>query len=45
MEDNHDTTTFLAEHPRLIGVLFAIALFLTQVSGTVAGHSATVIGP
>ncbi|WP_255359111.1 hypothetical protein [Haladaptatus sp. R4] len=38
---NRDLTTYLAENPRMIGVLFTIVLLLTQagsVAGAWAGH-------
>ena len=46
MEYNHELKAFLAEHPRMMGVLFTLMLLLTQI-GTVAAHQAggTVVGP
>lgn len=44
-EVNSDIETFVAEHPRMMGVLFALVLLLSQI-GTVAAESgATTIGP
>lgn len=44
MEVNHDVKAFLAEHPRMMGVLFTLLLLLTQL-GTVAGASgSTTVG-
>lgn len=38
-----DLTTYLAERPRMIGVLFAMLLLLTQAGNTVA--STYAVGP
>ncbi|WP_267639826.1 DUF7503 family protein [Haloarchaeobius amylolyticus] len=40
-EDNDTLANYLAEHPRMIGVLFMIGLLLMQASPVVAGNSAT----
>ncbi|WP_439026666.1 DUF7503 family protein [Haloarchaeobius sp. DT45] len=41
MEADNDTlATYLAEHPRMIGVLFMIGLLLMQASTVAASNSA-----
>lgn len=35
----------LAQHPRLIGMLVAAALALSQVGGTLASNGGTIGGP
>jgi hypothetical protein len=44
MADN-DIASFLAEHPRMIGVLFTMMLLLTQAGNVAAGGGHTLIGP
>jgi hypothetical protein len=36
---------YLAEHPRMIGVLFTMMLLLTQAGNVAAGSGITVSGP
>lgn len=36
---------YLANHPRMTGVLFTMLLLLTQAGNAVAGNHATVAGP
>ena len=36
---------YLAEHPRMIGVLFTMMLLLTQAGSVAAGNNITTIGP
>lgn len=36
--------SYLAEHPKMMGVLFTMLLFLSQ-AGSVAGHATRVAGP
>lgn len=45
-ENSSDSTTksFLAEHPRMIGVLFMLVLVLTQAGNAAAGSS-SIAGP
>lgn len=45
MEDNHDVKDFLAEHPRMMGVLFTLVLLLSQVGNVAAQAGGTTIGP
>lgn len=45
MEDNHDIKTYLAEHPRMMGALFTLALLLSQIGTAAAQNAGTVIGP
>ena len=44
MADN-DIASYLAEHPRMIGVLFTMMLLLTQAGNVAAGGGNTLIGP
>lgn len=37
--------SFLAEHPRLIGVLFMLLVLLTQMGAAAAGGSSVTYGP
>ena len=43
MSEHNALTEFLAEHPRMIGVLFAMCLLLSQ-AGAVAGGNGTTVG-
>ena len=36
---------YLAEHPRMIGILFMILLLLVQAGTVVAGGASTNVGP
>jgi hypothetical protein len=36
---------YLAEHPRMIGVLFTMMLLLTQAGNVAAGNSNVIAGP
>jgi len=36
---------FLAEHPKMIGVLFTTMLLLSQASSAMANNSGSVAGP
>jgi len=42
-----DTTMadYLAEHPRMVGVLFTITLLLMQAGNAAANNSASISGP
>ena len=40
-----DMASFLAEHPRLMGVLFTLFVLLTQVGSVAAGGAHTISGP
>ena len=40
-----DIASYLAEHPRMIGVLFTMMLLLTQAGNVAAGAGYTVSGP
>ncbi|WP_449404313.1 DUF7503 family protein [Halalkalicoccus subterraneus] len=37
--------TYLANHPRMTGVLFTMLLLLTQAGNAAAGSNLTVAGP
>lgn len=43
MSDDSSMTAYLAENPKMIGVLFTIFMLLTQ-AGNAAGAAATVTG-
>ncbi|WP_435318647.1 DUF7503 family protein [Haloarchaeobius sp. TZWSO28] len=43
-EDNDTLANYLAEHPRMIGVLFMIGLLLMQASPVAAGNGG-IVGP
>ncbi|WP_267195310.1 DUF7503 family protein [Halegenticoccus tardaugens] len=36
---------YLREHPRMIGVLFAMTLLVSQAGTTVANHAGAINGP
>ncbi len=40
-----DLKSYLAKHPRMIGVLFTMMLLLSQAGTVVAGHGSTYQGP
>lgn len=40
-----DIAEYLAEHPRMIGVLFAIFMLLTQMGNAAAGGGSGYVGP
>ena len=44
MADN-DIAAYLAEHPRMIGVLFTMMLLLTQAGNVAASNANTLTGP
>ncbi|MFC7157498.1 hypothetical protein ACFQPA_18890 [Halomarina halobia] len=37
--------TYLAEHPKMTGVLFTTLLLLTQAQAVVAAHGSSTTGP
>jgi len=37
--------SFLAENPKMMGVLFTMMLFLSQAGSAVAGHAQPIAGP
>ncbi|WP_272913562.1 DUF7503 family protein [Halolamina sediminis] len=37
--------SFLADNPKMMGVLFTMMLFLSQAGSVVAGHSSPTAGP
>jgi hypothetical protein len=39
------TTTFLAEHPKMIGVLFTLLLVLSSTGVASAGMGSSIAGP
>lgn len=44
-EVNSEIKAFVAEHPRMMGVLFTLVLLLSQVTTVAAGQSGgTVVG-
>lgn len=40
-----EETSFLAQHPRMIGVLFMLLVLLTQMGAAAAVHSSVTVGP
>ena len=42
-----DTTvsTYIAEHPKMAGVLFTVLLLLSQAGSASAGATSTLVGP
>lgn len=42
---NETIKTYLANHPRMTGVLFTALLLLTQAGNAAAGNHVTVAGP
>ena len=40
-----DMASFLAEHPRLMGVLFTLFVLLTQMGSAAAAGATTISGP
>ncbi len=44
-DNNGKMAQFLAEHPRLIGVLFTMMLLLTQAGNVAAKNSGSFVGP
>jgi len=40
-----EETSFLAQHPRMIGVLFMLLVLLTQMGAAAAGNSSVTLGP
>ncbi|MFW5934318.1 MAG: DUF7503 family protein [Halolamina sp.] len=46
MESNSSSmAAYLAEHPKMVGVLFTILVVLSQASGIVAAGQGTTVGP
>ncbi|MFC6905077.1 DUF7503 family protein [Halalkalicoccus tibetensis] len=42
---NESIKTYLANHPRMTGVLFTALLLLTQAGNAAASHAVTTAGP
>ena len=40
-----ELNSFLAENPKMMGVLFTVMLFLSQAGSAVAGNANPVAGP
>lgn len=40
-----EMTTYLAEHPKMAGVLFTALLLLTQAGAVLAGNGQATVGP
>jgi len=40
-----EETSFLAQHPRMIGVLFMLLVLLTQMGSAAASAGAVTLGP
>ena len=45
MSDNDSMAEFAAEHPRMIGTLFALLVLLTQAGNAAAGMHLVTSGP
>lgn len=45
MSDSDSLTTFARNHPKMIGVLFALMFMLTQAGTAAAGAHIVVSGP
>lgn len=45
MSENNPLRSYLAENPRMIGVLFTISMLLTQAGNVIAGNGGSVSGP
>lgn len=43
--DSSTTAAYLAEHPRMIGILFTAMLLLSQASAVIAGGQGSTAGP
>ena len=43
-EDTSEIKTFVANHPRMMGVLFTLLLLLTQIGTVAAGNGGTTVG-
>ncbi|MFC5970921.1 hypothetical protein ACFPYI_06205 [Halomarina salina] len=44
MSDGHSVKSYVAQHPKLVGMLFTAMLFGSQL-GTVAADGSTHVGP
>jgi hypothetical protein len=44
-EDNNAVSNWLAEHPKMTGVLFTMMLLLTQAGSAVAANGTATAGP
>ncbi|WP_202614457.1 DUF7503 family protein [Halostella litorea] len=45
MSDNDSLTTYLADHPRMIGALFTLLLLVSQAGSAAANGAQAVPGP
>jgi hypothetical protein len=45
MSENESMTDYLAENPKMIGVLFTIFMLLTQAGNAAGALAATTAGP
>lgn len=45
MFDHNDATTIVKDHPKLVGILFALMLVLSQAGAVSAGAFGAVAGP
>lgn len=45
MSDDNTIHSYLAEHPKLIGALFALMLLLSQAGSVLAANQAVTTGP
>ncbi|WP_255150062.1 DUF7503 family protein [Halorarius halobius] len=45
MSDDNTLAAYLAENPKMTGVLFTIMLLLSHAGSAVAGHGSDIAGP
>jgi hypothetical protein len=43
--DSSSTAAYLAEHPKMVGVLFTAMLLLSQAGSVAASGTGTTVGP
>lgn len=45
MSEHESMKAYLAENPRMVGILFAVLVFLAQAGNAAAGYSLSTAGP
>ncbi len=43
--DSSTMAAYLAEHPKMVGVLFSMMVLLSQAGGVIAGGQGSTVGP
>jgi hypothetical protein len=43
--DSSTMAAYLAEHPKMVGVLFSMTVLLSQAGSVIAGGQGTTVGP